>query len=173
MMIPDYSNLSKIELHQQILTTMTTLWSIAVKAAVDAKNHATHSESIAEHQYDTLGLEASYLAEGQSKRAKDLEQDIDLFKAMPLLSFDENSPINLSALIQLEPISTTTTDSVWRNLFLSPVSGGLNITHQGMDIMLITPLAPIGKQLIGAYVGDEIHVPVKDQMIRCEITDVL
>ena len=34
----------------------------AAKAAHDA---ATHEESVAETQYDTLGLEAAYLAQGQ------------------------------------------------------------------------------------------------------------
>ena len=43
---------------------------VMTKAALAAHEAATHSESKAEDQYDTRGLEASYLAGAQSKRGK-------------------------------------------------------------------------------------------------------
>ena len=46
----------------------------AVQAAEAAHADATHEESVAENQYDTLGLEASYLAAGHSRRVLELRE---------------------------------------------------------------------------------------------------
>jgi hypothetical protein len=43
----------------------------AVRAAHET---ATHEENIAENKYDTLGLEAAYLATGQARRAEAIRQ---------------------------------------------------------------------------------------------------
>ena len=51
----------------------------AAKAAHDA---ATHEESVAETQYDTLGLEAVYLARGQAERVNDCYKSIKQFEAI-------------------------------------------------------------------------------------------
>ena len=51
----------------------------AAKAAHDA---ATHEESVAETQYDTLGLEAAYLAQGQAERVNECYRDIQAFNTV-------------------------------------------------------------------------------------------
>src|SRR5690349_11771048 len=43
------------------------------KAAGAARAEATHEQSRAEHKYDTRGLEASYLARGQSRHAAEID----------------------------------------------------------------------------------------------------
>ena len=48
--------------------------SVMTQAALHAHEAATHGESKAEDQYDTRGLEASYLAGAQSRRAMELEE---------------------------------------------------------------------------------------------------
>lgn len=42
----------------------------ATEAAMRAYNTATDDENVAENQYDTLALEASYLAHGQAQRVE-------------------------------------------------------------------------------------------------------
>ena len=50
-----------------------------VRAANAAHEEATHEESTAENKYDTRGLEASYLAEAQSRRVAEVDKTIHLF----------------------------------------------------------------------------------------------
>ena len=51
-------------------------------AAQTAHDTATHEESIAETQYDTLGLEAAYLAQGHADRVNECYKEIQLFEAI-------------------------------------------------------------------------------------------
>ncbi|MDY7065315.1 hypothetical protein PsexTeo8_17450 [Pseudomonas extremaustralis] len=50
---------------QLILEKLAADLDIAQRAAQTAYETATHEENIAENKYDTLGLEASYLAAGR------------------------------------------------------------------------------------------------------------
>ena len=50
------------------------------RAAQFARAEATHEQNKAEHKYDTRGLEASYLARGQSRQAAEIEAAIAEFE---------------------------------------------------------------------------------------------
>ncbi len=54
----------------------------AIKASQQAHSGATHSENTADNKYDTLALEAAYLAHGQSVRIEELQQSINLEKSV-------------------------------------------------------------------------------------------
>ena len=56
--------MNKHAVHQLILEKLTVDLDIAQRAAQTAYETATHEENIAENKYDTLGLEAAYLASG-------------------------------------------------------------------------------------------------------------
>ncbi|UXR64073.1 hypothetical protein EZJ49_13475 [Bdellovibrio bacteriovorus] len=70
----------------------------SVKATIDA---ATNEESKAENEYDTRGLEASYLARGQAKRIADMEEALLHLKHLNVKSFGPNDPISSSAVIEV------------------------------------------------------------------------
>src|SRR5262245_51167667 len=78
---------------QQLMSEMELLF----KAARASHAEATHEQSKAEDKYDTRGLEASYLARGQSRQAAELEQSIAQFRALPLREFKANEPIDVGA----------------------------------------------------------------------------
>ncbi len=59
--------MNKQTVHQLILDKLKIDLDIAERAAQTAYETATHEENIAENKYDTLGLEASYLAAGQAE----------------------------------------------------------------------------------------------------------
>jgi hypothetical protein len=63
-------SMHKPTVHQLILDKLRIDLDIAERAAQTAYETATHEENIAENKYDTLGLEASYLAAGQAKRGR-------------------------------------------------------------------------------------------------------
>ena len=59
--MPDTA-MNKHAVLQLILEKLTVDLDIVQRAAQTAYETATHEENIAENKYDTLGLEASYLA---------------------------------------------------------------------------------------------------------------
>ena len=61
--------MNKRELVNQIIQQLTGEVEVLFKAARAAHAEATHEQSKAEDKYDTRGLEASYLARGQSRQS--------------------------------------------------------------------------------------------------------
>lgn len=146
---------TKAELLSAIVATLNEKHQQAISAAQQAHDTATAEENIAENKYDTLGLEAAYLAQGHSERALSLESDIEVFTKLAPVGFSEDDPIAQGALVLIED-----TKGEQQRIFLGPVSGGLKIRFKSEDIMLITTQAPLGSKLLGASVGDEVEVDI-------------
>ncbi len=150
--------MDKKQLIAQIICKLQADLDINIAAAKEAHDAATHEESVAENQYDTLGLEASYLAHGQSKRVQALEMDLASYRAMPLRDFTEDAPVGLGALMTLEPVSDDG-EGLVKHLFIGPAGGGIQINAVTHSVTVITPEAPIGQALIGRYLGDSVKLP--------------
>jgi hypothetical protein len=91
--------MNKHSVHQLILDKLRIDLDIAERAAQTAYETATHEENIAENKYDTLGLEASYLAAGQAKRVEEIRQSLALCQNLTLRAYDENRGIEVGALL--------------------------------------------------------------------------
>jgi transcription elongation GreA/GreB family factor len=128
--------------------------SVLTQAAVAAHEAATHAEAKAEDQYDTRGLEASYLAGAQSRRAMELEELLALYRHVDLKDFDDTTPIASTAIVELE------SDGKKGWYFLMPKGGGLSITHDGKKILVVTPQSPLGEALLTRAVGDQVSVEI-------------
>ncbi|WP_295512815.1 GreA/GreB family elongation factor [uncultured Pseudoalteromonas sp.] len=122
----------------------------AAKAAHDA---ATHEESVAETQYDTLGLEAAYLAQGQAERVNECYRDIQAFNTV--FKESEFNKVREGALVCLIDEHD---NSKW--FFIGPSAGGLMVTVKQQAIYVVTREAPLGKQLIGKQVDDEVTLTI-------------
>ncbi|MFY8283727.1 transcription elongation factor GreAB [Pseudoalteromonas sp. SSMSWG5] len=122
----------------------------AAKAAHDA---ATHEESVAETQYDTLGLEAAYLAQGQAERVNECYRDIQAFNTV--FKESEFNKVREGALVCLIDEHD---NSKW--FFIGPSAGGLMVTVKQQPIYVVTREAPLGKQLIGKQVDDEVTLTI-------------
>ena len=68
--------MDKSLLQQQVLKRLADDLAQVEQAARVAHETATHEENIAENKYDTLGLEAAYLAAGQARRAEALPSSL-------------------------------------------------------------------------------------------------
>ncbi len=154
-------------IRQEILTQLNKDHKNAVLAANTAHAAATNEESKAENKYDTRGVEASYLAEGQSRRVAELEVAIAAYEDLRLSDFDENTKIRLTALVTL-----VDSDDNNRCLFVGPDGGGLVIALSSYECIVVTPMAPLGKALIGKYVGDDFVIKTVDQTTSYEILSV-
>jgi hypothetical protein len=84
--------MNKHTVHQLILDKLRVDLDIAERAAQTAYETATHEENIAENKYDTLGLEASYLAAGQAKRVEEIRQSLALCQNL-MRAYDEQRGI--------------------------------------------------------------------------------
>ena len=155
--------MDKKQLIEQVISQLQADLDTNIAAANKAREDATHEENVAENKYDTLGLEASYLAHGQSKRVEALELEIAAYRSMPLKEFTEDSAVGLSALITLKA-----DDGAEKHLFIGPAGGGIQVGHESYTVIFVTPEAPIGKVLIGRYSGDVVLLPQGE----FEITDV-
>ncbi|MFT7674735.1 MAG: transcription elongation GreA/GreB family factor [Gammaproteobacteria bacterium] len=145
--------MDKTRLHQTIITALEVVLDTSKKAAMQAHEAATNGETVAENKYDTFGLEASYLAAGQSKRVSECEESIKIFKLLEAQDFNPESMIRPGALVTLEDAQNNI-----KYLFLSPVSGGLKVSFNQLEVTLVTPSAPLGKALMSQVLGDDITV---------------
>ncbi len=143
----------KEKLIEQIVKKLQQELSNAVEAANNAHLAATDDQSVAETQYDTLAIEAAYLAEGQTRRVQEITQAINAFEQMNLISFDENTPVTLSAMVQL---SQDQANKHW--FFIAPAAGGFKTKINNKHYTVITPQSPIGQELIGKFLEDDIRV---------------
>jgi len=141
--------MNKHLLRQAVIQTLQQELSAAMQAAQQAHDAATHEQSKAETQYDTLGLENAYLAEGQSRRIDELIHAISQLENWSIKDFKEDEEIYLGALLTLE----SQNKKILR-LFLAPAGGGISIKQGDYSIKVITPQTPLGQALLGLNVED-------------------
>jgi transcription elongation GreA/GreB family factor len=127
----------------------------AHKAALQAYQTATDEENVAENKYDTLGLEASYLAQGQARRMAQCEQDLGLYQQLQLPLIDSDSPIKIGSLVLIEQ-----PDNSLQTMFVGPSAGGLSFVFDGREVVVVTPKSPMGKLLLGSYLDDRLSAQI-------------
>ena len=147
--------MNKTAVYQQMLEKLAIDLDVLQRAAQTAYEAATHEENIAENKYDTLGLEASYLATGQARRVEEIRQALKNCQAMTLTPFNSAQGIQVGALVRLEAENGS---EQW--LFLAPEAAGLKLEHEGNTVTVITPRAPLGAALLGKQMEDEVQISV-------------
>lgn len=149
--------MDKSSLVNQVITELEAALEHALAAADEAHKGATHEQSKAETQYDTLGLEHAYLAEGQARRIQELKDSITLLHHFKPKSFDEDDAIYLGALLKLDVITQEPhKPSLW--VLLAPTAGGMTIHWQQRNIQIISPNSPMTQALLGLFLEDEFQL---------------
>ena len=146
--------MNKRTLIEKIIAQLTEEAASYARSARAAQAEATDEQSKAENKYDTRGLEASYLAHGQSRQAAEVEEAIGQFRGLALREFGAKEPIDLSALVELEGKGGS------KRYFIGPRAGGTEIVQAGKTVLVITPQSPLGRQLIGARTGDRLQIEI-------------
>jgi transcription elongation GreA/GreB family factor len=159
--------MDKAHIHRLILDKLGADLQLLQRAAQTAYEAATDAENIAENKYDTLGLEASYLATGQARRAAEIKQALGLFENLSLRPFDPARGIQLSALVVL-----ANEDGGEQWLFLGPEAAGLKVVDQGREITVISPRSPLGQALLGKAEGAEVAVAIGNGTQTFEVLEV-
>jgi transcription elongation GreA/GreB family factor len=141
--------MNKRAIIQKIVDRLTEELAVYFRAAQFSRAEATHESNKAENKYDTRGLEASYLARGQSKQAAELEAAIAEYQKLGVKKFAEGDAIAVGALVELEHGGESSL------YFVGPRAGGTEVLHDRKEILVITPQSPLGDQLMGKKSGDQ------------------
>lgn len=151
---------------KKIIAKLTGELEVYFRAAEYARDEATHEQNKAENKYDTRGLEASYLARGQSKQAAELEAAIVEFEKLGVKKFAAGDAIGVGALVELEQLAE-------KNFyFLGPRAGGTEIEHDKKEILVITPQSPLGEQLVGKKSGESFQLKLGKENRSAKIVSV-
>ncbi|MFJ4066575.1 transcription elongation factor GreAB [Pseudomonas sp. NPDC089996] len=145
--------MDKATLLARIVAALETDMEALRRAAQTAYEAATAEENIAENKYDTLGLEASYLATGQARRTAEIRQALLTYQQLLLRAYDPARGVQVSNLVTLED-----EDGGRRLLFLGPEAAGLKIGEGDGLVTVITPRSPLGQQLAGKKIDDEVSL---------------
>ncbi|HEN8714517.1 MULTISPECIES: GreA/GreB family elongation factor [Pseudomonas] len=145
--------MDKATLLTRIVAALETDMEVLRRAAQTAYETATAEENIAENKYDTLGLEASYLATGQARRTAEIRQALLIYQQLVLRDYDPARGIQIGSLVILEDEA-----GAQRQVFLGPEAAGLKIGEADALVTVITPRSPLGQQLVGKKVDDEVSL---------------
>lgn len=145
--------MQKEELLKKITASLTADLMILTGAAKAAHAAATHAECLPDNKYDTTGLEASYIAQGQANRAQDIRRSLENYRNLAIRDFGDETPIRLTASVTIEA-----DDGSCRQLFLGPDAGGLKLVDGDTECIVITPESPLGRALLGKVCGDEVQI---------------
>ncbi|MEH6452207.1 MAG: GreA/GreB family elongation factor [Psychromonas sp.] len=147
-----------------LLIELNRVQQIAVDAVKRAHAIASDKANIPENKYDTLALEAGYLAQGQSKRVEQCTADIQCFKKLNHLASDK---VKSGALVLLLDEND---HEKW--LFLGPAAGGLKIVFDNKTIVVVTVSSPLGKAINQAEVGQEVNVNIAGKQMGYEVMEI-
>jgi transcription elongation GreA/GreB family factor len=153
----------KRALLQLIVDRLQAELTLLTSAALATHAEATDEENKAEDKYDTRGLEASYLAHGQSKAAEETALALAQFQALAPRDFAAGEPISLGALVTLEGGA---------RYLVGPRSGGTEIELGGKHVMVVTPQSPLGRQLLGRKQGDTVTLELGGRKSTSRINQV-
>ncbi|MGZ0709372.1 hypothetical protein ACWPKO_13660 [Coraliomargarita sp. W4R53] len=145
--------MNKTNFFQCLLSTLRKEALNAVNASKDAAEYATNEESRAESQWDTQGLEASYLAAGQATQARQWADAIEELQSEREELLKPKTQISFGALF-----SCDFGDSV-EHFFFAGTAGGQNISMDTYEVTVITAQSPLAGRLLGRKAGDSFRLP--------------
>lgn len=160
--------MNKHDLIEKILLKLEKRYQIAVDATQAAMADATDEETKPEHKYDTLALEAAYLAHGQAVRVQECEADLQQYKKLPLKQYSQDESVALGALVGL-----LDEEDKQRWFFLGPCAGGVQVSHEDKEVTLITVKAPLGRAILNKQLGDDIELNIAGKTVCYEVAEII
>ncbi len=159
--------MDKFLLQQRVLERLAEDLLQAEQAARAAHETATHEESVAENKYDTLGLEAGYLAAGQARRADAIRQAMTHWRQFRPQPYDASKGIQLGALVCLVDSADKQ-----QQIFLGPDGGSMKLVSGDEHVQVISSGAPLGRAMLGKREGDEVSIQIAPRGQQFEVLRV-
>jgi transcription elongation GreA/GreB family factor len=158
----------KSALRNAILEKLRHDLALQASAAAMSRDEAISEESRAENKWDTHSQEAAYLAEGQAKLAGEIGANLELYASLPLPDFTAADAIAIGAIVDVEPAAGGKRVSY----FIGPRAGGMELTIEGREILVLTPQSPLGRQLLGKRVGENVSAAGRGASVVMRIVAV-
>ena len=158
--------MNKRALIEKIIAQLADEVASYARSARASQAEATDEQSQPENKYDTRGLEAAYLAHGQSRQAAEMEEAVEQFHSMTVRDFGAEDAIDLGALVEVDRQGKSA------RYFIGPRAGGTEISHAGKTVLVITPQSPLGRQLMGARAGDRLQIEIGGARDDCRVSAV-
>ncbi|OIO72305.1 MAG: transcription elongation factor GreAB [Zetaproteobacteria bacterium CG1_02_53_45] len=153
--------MDKSEVLSLIIDQLSADLSALDQAVRIARDTATHADCLGSSKYETMGLEASCLAQGQGTRLLEVERALAYFKRLSLAESEHGAGIGLSSLVEL-----TDDAGVRQWLWLAAEAGGLKVHDGQVAVTVITAKSPLGRALIGKGAGDDVETTFAGK-VRC------
>ncbi|TDR76054.1 GreA/GreB family elongation factor [Photobacterium lutimaris] len=147
-----------------ILADLQQAYQSALHAADQAHSAATDDQSVAETQYDTLAIEAAYLAHGQSQRVAECLADINAYEQLKSALPQASQEIVLGCLVH---ILDENDNEKW--IFFGPTAGGIKVLVENHEVVVVTPTSPLGEALLGLMAEEDAEVHLGDKVVFYEI----
>ncbi len=146
-------NIDKSEILALIVEQLDADLSVLEQAVAMAHDTATHADCLGSSKYETMGLEASYLAQGQGIRLLEIERSQIWFKALELA--EPTAVVAMSSLVEL--VNDAAEHQV---VWFAAQAGGLKVHYGEIEVTVITLKSPLGRILLGKVVGDEFEIDI-------------
>ena|GEM_PF-293596 len=160
------AGIDKREILRLLRDSVSADWATMSAAQRLVVDGATHEENRPENDKDTRALEQSYLARGQAQRVVELQDALNLLKALELRAFSPESAIALGALVALDDGGEVV------HYFIAPAGGGVRVSVAGAEVRVITPQSPIARALLGKHEGDDLELRTPQGTRECSIASV-
>jgi len=141
--------MNKTDVLSDLIDSLKAEYEGAIAASQDAAEYATDEESRAESQWDTQGIEASYLAAGQATQARQWAEAIETLEQYRKELLAPKEEVLLGALV------TCDLNGSREHFFLAPAAGGQVLTVDKKEITVVTPQSPIAEKILGKRENDE------------------
>ena len=145
--------MNKSDFFERLLSALQAELHGAVKASKDAAEYATNEESRADSQWDTQGLEASYLAAGQAGQARQWAAAIEDLRSRREALLQARDQIAHGALFSCD------FGDVPEYFFFAGVAGGQTVNIEDTKVTVITPQSPMIARLRGLKAGESFRLP--------------
>ncbi len=132
--------------------------SQAKKSYESSSAYKSQDDMKQEGKYDTRAIEAGYLAGAQKKRVDEIEQELNMLEEIDLKLADGLSEVITGSLVLLEH------NGIEKHYFLSPTGGGKLLTIEGEPVLVISVFSPLGQELVGASVNDDVSIEVNENV---------
>ena len=141
--------MDKSQFFNRLILTLREECLHAVQASKDAADYATNEESRADSQWDTQGLEASYLAAGQASQARQWAESVQELQSEREELLQPRVSICLGALFSCD----FGDGPEW--YFLAGVAGGHVVPTEQGEVTVITSSSPLAGRLLGLKAGEK------------------
>jgi transcription elongation GreA/GreB family factor len=157
---------SKQELLDQLGALLKSELEVAQRLARETAEAANHPEARPDSDKDTRKIELSYLAAGQTARAKELETAVAVVATLPRRRFAAGDAVESGALVELD------IEGEAKRVLLCPVGGGTKLEDPQGEVSVVTPQSPLGRGVLGRTRGDSFELVVAGRNRDVEIVAV-